>query len=158
MGGSQGSSSSDGEVLVGLTDVILSNGPEASQCGRVFSQSASLRFYTQYAEYDRSIEFSNSEQSISRPALSVAQLLHKSIRSCMSRAPVSMKLDCSKTISARLLPSSRNVGLVAAAEVCPLVTVGSEATADDTTRAQRCRLLNYCTSLSDHACRAHLFH
>ena len=84
-GGSSGSTSADGEVRVGLTDLILGNGPEAPQYGRVFSQAASLRFFTQYAEYERSMELSNKAQSISRPVLSVARLLRKSTRSCLSR-------------------------------------------------------------------------
>ena len=51
----------------------------------VFSQAASLRFFTHYAEYERRMELSNNAQSISRPVLSVSQLLRKSIRSCLSR-------------------------------------------------------------------------
>ena len=47
-GGSQGPTSADGEVRIGLNDIILGNGPGAPQYGRVFSQAASLRFYTQY--------------------------------------------------------------------------------------------------------------
>ena len=78
-GGSLGSTSADGEVQVGLTDLILGNGPEALRYGRVFSQAASLWFFTQYAEYERSMEFSNNAQSISRPVLSVAQLLRKEV-------------------------------------------------------------------------------
>ena len=85
-GGVPGSTSADGEVRVGLTDVILENGPEDPQYGRVLSQAASLRFFTLYAEYKRSMELSNNAQSISRPVLSVSQLLlRKSIRSCLSR-------------------------------------------------------------------------
>ena len=41
-GVSLGSTSADGELRVGLTDLILGNGPEAPQYGRVFSQAASL--------------------------------------------------------------------------------------------------------------------
>ena len=82
-GGSPGSTSADGEVRVGLTDLILGNGPEAPQYGNVFA--ASLRFFAQYAEYERSMELNNNTQSISRPVLSVSQLLRKSIRSCLSR-------------------------------------------------------------------------
>ena len=84
-GGSPGSTSAESEVRVGLTDLILRNGREAPQYGRVFSQAASLRFFTQYAEYERSMALSNNAQSISRPVLSVSQLLRKSIRSCLSR-------------------------------------------------------------------------
>ena len=71
-GGSSGSTSADGEVRVGLTDLIVGKGPEAPQYGRVFSQAASLRFFTQYAEFERNMALSNKAQSISRPVLSVA--------------------------------------------------------------------------------------
>ena len=54
-GGSQGPTSADGEVRIGLNDLILGIGPGAPQYGRVFSQAASLRFYTQYAEYERAM-------------------------------------------------------------------------------------------------------
>ena len=84
-GGVPGSTSADGEVRVGLTDVILENGPEDPQYGRVLSQAASLRFFTLYAEYKRSMELSNNAQSISRPLLLVSQLLGKFIRSFLSR-------------------------------------------------------------------------
>ena len=60
-GGSAGSTSADDEVRVGLTDFILGNGPEAPQYGKAFSQAASLRFFTQYAEYERSMELSNAQ-------------------------------------------------------------------------------------------------
>ena len=83
-GGSPGSKSADGEVRVGLTELILGNGPEAPQYGRVFSQAAWLRFFTQDAEYELNMELSNNAKSISRPGLSVAQLLRKSIHSCLS--------------------------------------------------------------------------
>ena len=85
VGGSPGSASADSGVRVGLAYLILGNGPEAPQNGSVFSQAASLRFFTQYAEYERSMEPTNNAQSISRPVLSVAQQLRKSIRSCLSR-------------------------------------------------------------------------
>ena len=39
-GGSPGSMSADGEVRVGLTDLILGNGPKAPQYGSVFSQGS----------------------------------------------------------------------------------------------------------------------
>ena len=84
-GVSPDSTSAADDVRVGLTDLILGNGPEAPQYGRVFSQAASLRFLTQYAEYERSMELSNNTQSMSRPVLSVSQLLRKSICSCLSR-------------------------------------------------------------------------
>ena len=53
--------------------------------GRTFSQANSLKFYTSYQEYKRSTALCNSGQSITRPVLTVAQLLRKSIRSCLSR-------------------------------------------------------------------------
>lgn len=69
---------------------------------------------------------------------SVAQLLRKSIRSCLSRTYFSGTIlheDDLREARAK----QRHVGLViqlirpfiAAAEVCHLVTMGSEATADD---------------------------
>ena len=84
-GRSQGPTSADGEVRIGLNGLILGNGPGARQYGWVFSQAAPLRFYTQYAEYERAMELGNNAQSISRPVVSVAQLLRQSIRSCLSR-------------------------------------------------------------------------
>ena len=83
-GGSQGPTSADGEVRIGLNDLILGNGPGAPHYGRFFSQAALLRFYTRYAEYERAMELSNNAQSISRPVLPVAQLLRQSIRSSLS--------------------------------------------------------------------------
>ena len=61
-GGSQGPPSADGEARIGLNDLILGNGPGAPQYGRVFSQAASLRFYAQYAEYERAMELKNNAQ------------------------------------------------------------------------------------------------
>ena len=66
-GDSPGSTFADGEVRVGLTDLILGNGPEAPQYSRVFSQAASLQCFSQYAVYERSMEFSNNAHSIPRP-------------------------------------------------------------------------------------------
>ena len=43
-GDSPGSTSADGEVRVGLTDVIFGNGPEAPQYGRVFAGSVIVFF------------------------------------------------------------------------------------------------------------------
>ena len=84
-GGSQGPTSADDNARIGLNDLILENGPGAPPYGRVCSQAASLRFYTQYAEYERVMALSNNAQSISRPVLSIAQLLRQPIRSCPSR-------------------------------------------------------------------------
>ena len=60
-GVSPDSTSAADDVRVGLTDLILGNGPEAPQYGKAFSQAASLRFFTQYAEYERSMELSNAQ-------------------------------------------------------------------------------------------------
>ena len=68
-GGSPGSTSADGEVRVGLTDLILGKGPEAPQYVKVFSQAGSLRFIKQYAEYERSMELSNNAQSLASCAV-----------------------------------------------------------------------------------------
>ena len=59
-GRSQGPTSADGEVRIGLNGLILGNGPGARQYGWVFSQAAPLRFYTQYAEYERAMELGNN--------------------------------------------------------------------------------------------------
>ena len=83
--GLPGCTPADGEVRLGSTDLTLGSGPEASQYGKVFSQAASVSFFTLYAENERSMELSNNARSISRPVLSVSQLLRKSIRSCLSR-------------------------------------------------------------------------
>ena len=148
-GGSQGPTSADDEVRIGLNDLILGNGPGAPQYGRVFSQAASLRFYTKYAEYERAMELSNNAQSISRPVLSVAQLLRQSIRSCLSltyfdgtelqeddlREALAKHAECWTDDSVD--PS------IAAAEVCRRVTMGSEATAVDRIDAVHSRLEQY---------------
>ena len=85
--GAAGSSNptSDSEVRVGLADLVLGGAPKVPEYGRTFSQANSLKFYTSYLEYKRSTELCNSGQSITRPVLTVAQLLRKSIRSCLSR-------------------------------------------------------------------------
>ena len=108
-GGSQGPTSADGEVRIGLNDLVLGNCPGAPQYGRVFSQAASLRFYAQYAEYERAMKLSNNAQSILRPVPSVAQLLRQSIR-CARRGLILMGLNYRKTIYARRLRSTQNVG------------------------------------------------
>lgn len=50
-----------------------------------FSQASSLKFNTDYAEYERSMVLCNNSQSITRPVLSAAQLQRKSVRSCLLR-------------------------------------------------------------------------
>lgn len=62
--------------------MILGNGPKAPV--GCFLSLRLLRFDTQYAEYERSVELNNSLHSISRPVLSVAQ--RKSIWSCLLHA------------------------------------------------------------------------
>ena len=139
-GGSPGSTSAHIEVRVGLTDFILGNGPEATQYGRVLSQ-ASVRFFAQNAEYKPSMELNNNAQSISRPALSVAQLLRKSIRSCLSRTFFdAMELQDNDLHEALAKHAECWTGdciysSIAAAEVCRSVTMGSESTAVDRTDA-----------------------
>ena len=83
--GTGATATADGEAQVGFTDLILGNGPKAPEYGRVFSQASSLQFYTEYTEYKRSMALCNNAQSVSRPVLGISQLLHKSIRSCLSR-------------------------------------------------------------------------
>lgn len=58
------STSTEDEVRAGISDLILGQGPKAPTYGRVFSQAPSLRFYTQYQEYERSVELCNSGQPI----------------------------------------------------------------------------------------------
>ena len=108
----------------------------------------SLRFLTQYAEYERSIELSNNAQSISRPVLSVSQLLPKSIRSCLSRTYLDgteLRGDDLREALAKhgecWTGDSIDPSIVAA--VCRRVTMGSEATAVDRTDAVQSRLEQY---------------
>ena len=148
-GGSQGSTSADGEVRIELNDLILVNGPGAPQYGRVFSQAASLRFNTQYAEYQRAMELSINAQSISRPVLSVAQLLRQSIRSCLSRTYFDgtglQEYDVREAFAkhAEGWTDDSIDPFIAAAEVCRRVTMGSEATAVDRIDAVHSRLKQY---------------
>ena len=148
-GGSQGPTSADREVRIGLNDLILGNGPGAPQYGRVFSQAASLRFYTQYAENERAMELSNNVQSISRPVLSVAQLLRQSIRSCLSRTyfdGTELQEDDSREALAKHAECWTDDSVdpsIAAAEVCRQVTMGSEPTAVDRIYAVHSRLEQY---------------
>ena len=148
-GGSPGSTSADGGVRAELTDLILGNGPEALQYGRAFSEAASLRFFTQYAEYERRMELSNNAQFISRPVLSVSQPLRKFIRSCLSRTYFD-GTDCRAMTSAMLLLSTRSVGRVVLSTAilrrqryCRRVTIGSEVTAVDRTDAVQSHLEQY---------------
>ena len=148
-GGSQGPTSAGGEVRIGLDDLKLGNGPGAPQHGRVFSQAASLRCYTQYAKCERAMELSNSAQSISRPVLSVAQLLRQSIRSCLSRTffdGTELLQDGLREAFAKHAERWTDDSVdpsIAAAEVCRRVTMASEATAVDRTDAIHSRVEQY---------------
>ena len=53
--GAAGSSNAaaDGEVRVGLSDLVLGGAPKVPEYGRTFSQANSLKFYTSYQEYKR---------------------------------------------------------------------------------------------------------
>ena len=147
--GSQGPTSADGEVRIGLNDLILGSGPGAPQYGRVFSQAASIRFYTQYAEYERAMELSNNAQSISRPVLSVAQLLRQSIRSYLSRTyfdETELQEDDLREALAKHAECWTDDSVdpsITAAEVCRRVTMGSEATAVDPIDAVHSHLNQY---------------
>ena len=143
------SATTDGETLAGFTNLILGNGPKAPEYGRVFSQSSSLKFYTEYTEYARNSELCNNAQSITRPVLTVAQLLHKSIRSCLSRT----YFDGSDLVEEDLREALMKHAecwtgdlidpSIAAAAVSRLVVMGSEATAVDRTDAVQSRLEQY---------------
>ena len=87
----------------------------------MFSEASSLCFFTQYA------------QSISRPVLSVVQLLRKSIRSCLSRTYFDgtelQSIDLREALAKHAecwMGDSVDLS-IAAAEVCRPVTMGSEA-------------------------------
>ena len=147
-GGSSGSTSADGEVRVGLTDLIVGKGPEAPQYGRVFSQAASLRFFTQYAEFERSMGLINKAHSISRPVLSASQLLRKFIPTCLSQTYLDgtelQDNDLREALAKHgecWTGDSIDPSIVAA--VCRRVTMGSEATAVDRTDAVQSRLEQY---------------
>ena len=141
-GGSPGSTSANGEVRVGLTDLIFENGPDAPSMAE-FSQAASLRFFTQCSEYERVFVLSNNAQSVSRPdlVLSLFQLLHKFIRSCLSRTyfdGTEVQDDDLRNALAKHAESWTGDSIdpsIAPAEVCRRVTMGSEATAVDRTDA-----------------------
>ena len=89
---------------------------------------------------------SNNAQSISRPVLSVSQLLRKSIRSCLSRT----YFDGTERQDDDLREALVNHAecwtgdsidpSIAAAELCRLLTMGSEATAVDPTDAVQSRM------------------
>ena len=69
------SAGDEGELRAGFAELILGQGPKPPMFGRLFSQASSLR----------NMELCNSEQSIHRPVLKLAQLLPNSIRRCLSR-------------------------------------------------------------------------
>ena len=96
------------------------------------------------------MELSNNAQSIARPVLSVAQLLRKSIRSCLSRTYFDRWMNCKTTIFVRLLLSPQSVGRVILStrplqqQRCRRVTMGSKTTtAVDRTDAMQSRLEQY---------------
>ena len=138
-----------------MNDLILGNYPGAPQYGRFFSQAASLRFYTQYAEYHAgtlSISgrwHSATAQSIPRPVLPVAQLLRQSIRSCLSRTyfdGTELQEDDLREALAKHAECRTDNSIdssIAAAKVCRRVTMGSEATAVDRIDAVHSRLEQY---------------
>ena len=92
------------------------------------------------------MELSNNAQSISRPVLSVAQLLRQSIRSRLSRAYFDgtelQEDDLREALAkhAKCWTDDSNDPFIAVAEGCRRVTMGSEATAVDRIDAVRSRL------------------
>jgi len=121
----------------GFAELILGQGPKPPMYGRVFSPTSSLRFYSQFQEYERNMELCNSEQSIQRPVSKLAQLLPNSIRRCLSCKyfngdelddedlweALSKHAECWEDDAAA--PS------IAAAEVSKLCPMGNERTATD---------------------------
>ena len=83
------------------------------------------------------MELSNNAQCISRPVLSVAQLLRQSIRSCLSRAFFDgneLQRDNLREALAKHAKCWTDGSIdspIAASEVCRRVTMESEATAVD---------------------------
>ena len=75
---------------------------------------------------------SNNAQSISRPVRSVSQLLHQSIRSCLSRTYFDgtdlLEADLREALAqhAECWTGGSVDPFIAAAEVCRRVTMGSE--------------------------------
>ena len=138
-----------GELRAGLTNVVLGNGPKVPVYGRRYSQQNSLKFYTKYAEYERSLELANSGQTFQRPLLQVAQLLPKSIRSCLSRVYFDgTELEENDLREALAKHAECWTGdtldpSIAAADVSRLVAMGSEQTAVDRFDALLGRLENY---------------
>ena len=130
-------------------DLVLGNGPEPPKYARVFSQASSLRFYTQYQEYKRSTEICNSGQSITRPLLSVTQLLPVSIRRCLSRTYFNgdeLEADDLWEALAKHAECWEDDIVdhsIAAAEVARLVRMGNERTATDRVDAAQSRLETY---------------
>ena len=94
------------------------------------------------------MKVSNNAQSISRPVLSVAQLLRQSICSCLSRtyfdATELQEDDLREALAkhAECWTDDSIDPFIAAAEVCRLVTMGSKATAIDRIDAVHSRLNN----------------
>ena len=131
------------------SDLVLGNGPEPPKYARVFSQASSLRFYTQYQEYKRSTEICNSGQSITRPLLSVTQLLPVSIRRCLSRTYFNgdeLEADDLWEALAKHAECWEDDTVdhsIAAAEVARLVRMGNERTATDRVDAAQSRLETY---------------
>ena len=95
------------------------------------------------------MELSNNAQSVPRPVLSVAQLLRKSISSCLSRTYFDgMELqndDLRETVAkhAECWTGDSIDPSIATAEVCRRVTMSSEGTAIDQTDAVQSRLEQY---------------
>lgn len=139
----------EGELRVGLSDLILGSGPKPPSYGRVFSQASSLRFYTQYQEYERSMQLCNSGQSIQRPVLKLTQLLPKSIRSCLSRTFFNgdelEDEDLWEALAkhAECWEGDAIDSSIAAAEVVRLSRMGKERTATDRVDAVQSRLETY---------------
>ena len=149
LGGQQGSAGDIGELGAGLTDLVLGNGPKPPEYGRTFSRASSLRFYTQYTEYERSMGLCNSGQSIRRPLLTVSQLLRQSIRKCLSRTYFDGteldEADLREALAkhAECWTDDTLEPSIAPAAVSRMVVMGTETTAVDRIDAVQSRLEQY---------------
>ena len=95
------------------------------------------------------MELSNNAQSLSRPVLSLSQLLHRSIRSCLSRTyfdGTELQDDDLREALANHAECWTGGSIdpsIATGDMCRRVTIGSEATAVDLTDAAQSRLEQY---------------
>ncbi|CAB1096113.1 unnamed protein product [Ectocarpus sp. CCAP 1310/34] len=130
----------------GFTDLVWGNRLKPPEYGRTFSRASSLRFFTQYNEYERSMGLCNSGQSIKRPLLNECQLLRQSIHKCLSRTYFDgtelEETDLCEALAkhAECWTDDTIEPSIAAAAVTRMVAMGTKATAVDRIDAVRSRL------------------